>query len=126
MTNSPVLRAMRGTTSFASRDVFLLPSRNVSASSEQNWRCSFETRVREDYSGTLLGTRLGFQPSQIDQGTSDKGEEYFYCDLVSSARLTPQLVYCESLLMHLLGECYGAEYDGWGTLVHKEPGAVEQ
>src|SRR5687768_12894681 len=73
-----------------------------------------------------LGTKLGFQPSQIDEGTSETGEEYFYCDLVSTARLTPRLVYRESLLMHLLGECYGAEYDGWGTLVQKGTGAVEQ
>lgn len=73
-----------------------------------------------------LGSKLGFRASQIDQGTTDGGDTYFYCDLVSSAHLTPPLVYRESLLMQLLGECYRAEYDGWGTLVQKEPGAVEQ
>jgi regulator of RNase E activity RraB len=72
-----------------------------------------------------LGEKLGYQPSRIEHA-EHKGEEYFYCDLVSSACLAPELVYRESLLMHLLGECYGAEYDGWGTLVHKNTGAVEQ
>jgi len=73
-----------------------------------------------------LATKLGFQPSSIEQAADQKGEEYFYCDLVSHTRLAPELVYRESLLMQLLGECYGAEYDGWGTLVQKKIGAVEQ
>ena len=73
-----------------------------------------------------LSTKLGFRPSRIEQDADQNGDEYFYCDLVSSARLAPELVYRESLLMHLLGECYGAEYDGWGTLVEKNSGAVEQ
>jgi regulator of RNase E activity RraB len=73
-----------------------------------------------------LGKKLGFQPSPIEQGTDENGGEYFYCDLVSNAVLAPHLVFRESLLMHLLGDCHGAEYDGWGTLVHKKGGAVEQ
>ena len=73
-----------------------------------------------------LGAKLGFSPSEIGQGEETDGEEYFYFDLVSSARLMPARVYRESLLMCLLGECYGAEYDGWGTLVHKKERDVEQ
>jgi len=78
------------------------------------------------YELCALGRKLGFQPSQIEQGVAEKGDKYFYCDLVSTARVTRPLVYRESLLMHLLGESYGAEYDGWGTLVQKGRGAVEQ
>jgi regulator of RNase E activity RraB len=75
---------------------------------------------------SALGIKLGFQPSSIEHADDEKGAEYFYCDLVSQARLAPELVYRESLLMHLLGECYGADYDGWGTLVQRKTGTVEQ
>lgn len=66
-----------------------------------------------------LGRKLGFGSSAIDQSETDDGSAYFYMDLLSATILEPTSVYRESVLMKLLGETYGVEYDGWGTLVKK-------
>jgi regulator of ribonuclease activity B len=66
-----------------------------------------------------VGRILGFGVSAIIEGTTKSGEPYYYCDLLSESGTQLDDVTRQSILMFSLGEAYGAEYDGWGTLIAK-------
>jgi regulator of RNase E activity RraB len=62
---------------------------------------------------------LGFGVSEICEGTDKSGKRYHYFDLLSESGTRLNDVARGSILMFSLGEAYGAEYDGWGTLIAK-------
>lgn len=66
-----------------------------------------------------VGQILGFAASQISEGIAKSGRRYFYFDLLSKSGTQVNEITRQSILMLSLGEAYGAEYDGWGTLIAK-------
>ena len=66
-----------------------------------------------------VGLMLGFAATEITEGTTKSGQRYYYFDLLSESGTHLNEVTRQSILMFSLGEAYGAEYDGWGTLIAK-------
>jgi regulator of RNase E activity RraB len=67
-----------------------------------------------------VGSMLGFDAGEIQDGRTESGDSYWYFDLLSQAPTYLNHLARESLLMLSLAEAYGADYDGWGTLVKKD------
>ena len=63
-------------------------------------------------------TALGFQHSPITEG-KDKGQSYWYFDVLSHRDTKLPSITREAILMDSLAEAFGAVYDGWGTLIAK-------
>jgi regulator of RNase E activity RraB len=66
-----------------------------------------------------IGRMLGYDADIIMEGRHESGDTYWYFDLLSTSPTYLNNLGRESLLMFTLGEAYGADYDGWGTLVVK-------
>src|SRR5687768_17133330 len=66
-----------------------------------------------------IGRMLGFNASEILQGQTKSGQPYWYFDLLSETPTYLNDLARQSLLMLTFAEAYGADYDGWGTIIEK-------
>ncbi len=64
-----------------------------------------------------IGRMLCFAHSEIKEGRTQQGAQYWYFDLLSQTNTHLAELARQSILMFSLAEAYGAEYDGWGTSV---------
>ncbi len=60
---------------------------------------------------------LCFEHSEIKEGQTQQGTQYWYFDLLSQTNTHLAELARQSILMFSLAEAYGAKYDGWGTNV---------